>query len=421
MTILNQTLPGSYGGVFFFVTSMNTVGGIKSAKHVFPNSENQVIENLGKKQLTYSMRIFITNKRNDTTARTTSVPGDNAYKQNRDALINVLDAGERKDLVHPLFGRVSNIIAVDWTLDEDFADLGIAKFSVTFEVSLLQSVPKEETGTETNVNSAGEGAQDSMNADIAGGFSVDIANNIKSAIEKVDDIVDAFKENTALFSQTADQVNDFNAQVGELSASVADIVRAPAELADSIQNIYATVSGLYATTAAAFGVMTEFFNFGDDDVAIQTTTSSLIERKTNNALLNNAMQGFAISHAYTLAAELEFDTIEDQEEIAAELEAQYDKVTDGETITNLTGTEDEVGLSVDTKNLITEQRIALEELFNNNRITLGRTITVKTQPTTARLLAYQYYGESTQGEEIAILNNISDSSFMPRDVDIITA
>lgn len=410
MSLLERTLPGSYGGVGFLVEGMGTTGGIKSVKHTFPNSDNQVIEQLGKKQNTFILNVVINNN-----------PKLDDYQTKRDLLISTLDDETRKILIHPLFGHLDNIVCTNWNLAEDFSQLGIARFAITFEVSLEQSVPQVAANTESQVANAGLDSTNAITNDIGDNFKATFPSNIQDSIEQVNDIVASFSNNTNLFQITADQINNFNSQVGQLSANVANLVRSPQELAQSINNLFLVTAGMYATVAAAFAVMSSFFGFGDNDNPIDTDTQINIERKKNRELLNNAMNAYALNNAYTLASQLEFETIEEQELVANDLQDQYFATVEGKKLTTLAGATEIIGLSTDTQTLISDQRIAVEKLFDDDRVGLGQIITVFTQETSARLLAYQYYGESSRGEEIAILNGFSDSSFIFGDVKIITA
>ncbi len=413
MSLLDKTLPGSYDGVGFLVEGMGTSGGIKSVKHTFPNSDNQVIEQLGRKQNTFIINAVINNnpKKGES---------DN-YKSKRDLLISTLDNEKTAVLIHPLFGHLNNIVCTDWNLAEDFSQLGIAKFRITFEVSLGQSVPQVAANTESQVANAGLNATDQTSKDIADNYEATFQSNVVDGIAQVNDIVAAFSSNTSLFQVTSTKINNFNSQLGKLSANVANLVRSPQELAQSIDNLFLTTAGMYATIGSSFAVMSSFFGFGDDDNPIDTDTQINIERKKNRELLNNSMNAYALSNAYTLASQLEFETIEEQELVANDLQLQYFDTVEGERLTTLAGATEVIGLSTDTLSLLTDQRITVQKLFDDDRVSLGQIITVFTHDTSSRLLAYQYYGESSKGEEIAILNGFSDSSFIFGDVKIITA
>jgi peroxiredoxin len=132
------------------------------------------------------------------------------------------------------------------------------------------------------------------------------------------------------------------------------------------------------------------------------------------------VNGYALAYAYTLGSEIDFTTIDQQDEISDVLEEQYQFLIEDTVIENLAGVDELIGISTESKMEITDQRVAVEKLFDDNRIILGQIIEVFTPETSTRLLAYQYYGESTLGEEIANLNNISDPSFASGNIKIIS-
>lgn len=410
MSLLDITFPASYKGINFLVDNTITKGGIKNVKHVYPNSDNQNIEILGGKQNTYPIRAFINND-----------PELDNYEIKRNALIAVLNDQKSGLLIHPFLGHIEDVIATDWTLSEDFSEFGKAKFNITFEVSLSQSVPLVASNTLSQVRNIQDSISESVTNDISENFLIDFSNNINDSISQVNGIIEDINENSNLFSIADDQLNTFNNEVGRLSANVANLVRDPAALSESLSNVFNTISGMYVTSQAAFGVMANFFGFGKDDIPIDTNTRSNIERKKNRQILNDAVNAYALAYAYTLGSEIEFTTIDQQDEISDVLEDQYELIIEDTVIENLAGVDELIGVSTDSKIEITDQRVAVEKLFDDNKIILGQIIDVFTHETSTRLLAYQYYGESTLGEEIANLNNISDPSFISGNVKIISS
>ncbi len=420
MSILDLTLSAQYKGIPFLVRNAPTSGGIKAIKHLFPNSTNQVIENLGTLQKTFTIDAWITNN-----------PKFDDYMTKRDALIAALDSGERGLLVHPLFGHITNVIATKWSVSESFSELGVADFNITFEIDLPQSVPQVAANTLSQVETTRKNATDAVTNEVSLGYDVDFFNNVNDSIDQVNGFVVSLKENTEIFSITVDQLNTFASQVSELANNVALLVRTPSELATSLDNVFSTISGMYATVEATFEVFTQFFDFGDDDTEFTGDTASKIDRKQNRELFNNSIQAYALTYAYDIASQIEFITIDEQQAIQDRLEAQFDKVIANVTIPTLATISDtandtppsfiDLGLSTDTKALITDERIAVEKLFDDNSVTLGRIITVLTPLTTVRLLAYQYYGNSELGEDIALLNGVTDASFIEGNVRVITS
>ena len=70
--------------------------------------------------------------------------------------------------------------------------------------------------------------------------------------------------------------------------------------------------------------------------------------------------------------------------------------------------------------LLEDQRKVTQQFFNDQKLDAQQVITVNTQILPARVIAYQYYGKSTDGARIAILNDEINVSFLEGDVEIFT-
>lgn len=69
-------------------------------------------------------------------------------------------------------------------------------------------------------------------------------------------------------------------------------------------------------------------------------------------------------------------------------------------------------------NTLQELRSNTQTFFDAEKLNVRQIIPIKTNITTARLLSYQYYGESSQGKDIATLNSILNVSNIEGDIDI---
>ena len=139
-----------------------------------------------------------------------------------------------------------------------------------------------------------------------------------------------------------------------------------------------------------------------------SNTAGLIQRNKNQAIMDASMNAMALVYAYEAAASIEYDTVEAIDEIANQLDAQYQII--------LTS-----GASVNTKNKVTDMRLIVLDFFAEQRLTASQILDVHTVPTSARLLGYQYYGNDEVGESIAALNNSTDVSFIDGEVKVLTA
>ena len=119
MALFDELQSASFKGVSFLVESTTTNAGRKTVTHEYPNTNIRFVEDLGESQEVYQITGIITGT---------------DYIQNRDALIAALKSAGRGELVHPFFGSVQ-VTAKPYSLSENMTNLGIARFSMTFEKS----------------------------------------------------------------------------------------------------------------------------------------------------------------------------------------------------------------------------------------------------------------------------------------------
>jgi len=186
-----------------------------------------------------------------------------------------------------------------------------------------------------------------------------------------------------------------------------------------VSNLFNQMNGLFATADSTATAFKNMFGFGNsDEDNIQTTTQGLVERKQNRSVLNRAVNSQALSYAYLATAQIEFETVDEIETAENELEVQYRAIIDNPI-------NDSIVLNVDSSQAVndslTEARIIVQSFFDEQRIRAKQVITVFTSITSARLLSFQYNGESDSAEEIIALNNITDPSFIEGDIKILTS
>ena len=138
-------------------------------------------------------------------------------------------------------------------------------------------------------------------------------------------------------------------------------------------------------------------------------TAELTEREKNDNVLNQATNAHALSYAYVSVAQITFKTVAEIEAVEKELETQY------QFIVNQASSNKDIDMA------LTDMRIIVQDFFDDQRLSAKQVISVNTNVTSARLLSFQYYGESDSATDIIGLNGISDVSFVEGDVGILTA
>lgn len=313
MALFDELFPASYKGAPFLVNRVSTSGGRKTVQHEFPNSNIQVIEDLGLSPRIYSISAII------------AEPG---YIQKRNTLLRALEEGGKGVLIHPFYGRIENIVARTFTLNEDVSRLGDTVIEIVFAPSETDGLPTQSVNTVSQVSTLAATVSDNTATDITDLFNVTntFLGNFSAAAAKLNDIADAFNINAQLPTVSADQINTFNSLVDDFSSSINKLVGDPAQLAADIQEIFVEFPKLYTTATQQTDALALFFDFGDDDIAINPTTAGLTERKQNNDVLNNAMKSFALSEAYISSAQIVFTTVNDIESTADTLEEAFQSI-----------------------------------------------------------------------------------------------
>lgn len=398
MTDEAKVIDGRYKGVKIRIDSASLSGGRKHAVHSFPNRDTNFIEDLGALPRSYQLEIIVS----DTQGQD--------YFSYRDSLLSALGSIGTGILEHPIYGRIDNVFCTTFSLSENFTEFGRSVISASFEVSLNRGIP-QQTNTSLSQLVAGNAAVISaVNADIVGRFTISnkYKDNFQAGIDKITDMVTAFTDSTSFIGDAASDIDLINEAIGDLSANINSLIVAPQNLADEIGSLFDVIDGATGSTESTAKTMEKLFGFGDDDNSITQNTAGKIERADNNAVLNSAINSQALGYAYTNTAQTEFDTVAEIDTVANDLDDQYQSVMNSDA-------------GQDVKDALTDLRTVVQGFFDKQRLTASQVITIFTPTTSTRLLSFQYYGDSSRGEALGILNNEADVSFISGDVEILTA
>lgn len=405
----SKIVNGFFKNIPIRISSSSVTGGRKTVKKEFPNRDTQTIEDLGLQPRVYDLQIVIAPRTSTSDGLTNEIQG---YFEYRNSLLSAIEDKDTGILVHPIYGRIENVVATTFTLTENFTEFGRSTVSVLFEVSDDTGIPRQTTTVLSQITTANSLVTAAINTDITNNFGVStkFVNNFSDAADKLTSIIDSATEATSFLSAAADEIDSYNSFLGEFSADINSLIIAPSNLATSINNLFSNIDGLFGTvenTAKAFKALFGFGNNDEDDV--KTTTSGRIERKENRTILNGSMNAATLGYAYLNTSQIEFENIVDIEEAADELEVQYQFIVAS-------------GASTDVLSTLTDMRVTVQDFFDEQKLTakqLTEVIISNTIP--ARILSYQYYGESESATEIIALNDITDVSFVKGTLEIETA
>lgn len=396
MATADKLFRGNYKGVDFLASTFSTGGGRKTVIHSYPNSDKQLVEDLGLQPRSYSITIIINDK------------GD--YFINRDRILSVLNDGESGKLVHPLYGDIENIKVGTYTLSENLTELGVGTITVVFQPSEGTGIPEKSDTSLNAVEASNTNLVNAVNVNFADNYetSISFPNSYDDSLVKLNDSVTAFDSANSIAQANADKIDAFNAELQTYQNNITALIRQPQQLANSIGSLLASMGNLYPTAAATVAALEDLFNFGDDDVSLSQNTASRVERTKNRKILNDSIQSLALSYSYLSSAQLVFNTVDDIDMRADILETQYQKLS----ISN--------GLDSTAKRALLDLRVNVQIFFEEQKLTAQQVITVETNLIPARVLAYQYYGNSEKGEQLAELNESAAPSFLDGNVKVFT-
>ena len=402
---IDELHEASYRGAVFFIRSANIAGGRKDAKKEFIDSDLQVIEDLGLKQRVFTLNGTIAARRDNAGKIIIS------YLDARNELLAALEKGKTGTLIHPWYGEIKNLACRTYSLDEDVTRLGDGGISITFEVSNTDGIPVANKKVIGRVSKFHESVLSTAKSSLAASWKVTKTStgNFKAAKKKLDSFVTAINDATSPIKKLSNKVNEYTALLSNFSGDIVSLISAPVDLSDSVHGAISSIFSLYATSNGTLTAFKNLFDFGDNDINLPQITAIAIERKKNNDALNSIVQSEALSFAYLSASQIDYETVAGINEVGSDLDIQYKKLALNPTI------------DADTLDALTDLRVVTQEFFEQKKLSSSGIITVQTNPTSTRLLAYNYYGESVKGEAIAELNELYDLSYHQGDIRIFTA
>lgn len=396
MTILDKVLQGSFRGVKFLMISGEVSGGPKIVIHEYPNQDTQTVETLGIKPRTYAIQIMI--------------GGGADYLETRDNILRILEDDTLGTLVHPLYGTIENVIALPYTLTENFDSLGRGSVNVTFEISEGTGIPEQTNNTINAIEVTHTDVLNKIGSGFVAGYGIQ-ANQpatYTDALDKGNAVVGSFDTNSKTLQGATDTINGFTKDITAFGNNITAIINDPQEFANSIQRAYTSLTNLYPTSVAVVRVIEKFFNFGEEDNAFKLNTPSRITRTNNRNAVNGAMQATALSYSYFYSAQSDYVTVTDINNRSDTLENQYQKAMV------------DPGLDNDTKEALTELRLNTNKFFDDEKLTAQQIISINTPLLSDRLIAFQYYGDSILGAQISELNANPEPTFSQGDIQILT-
>ncbi len=402
--------PGSFKGAAFLLDASTITGGRKDIVHRFVNSDKQVVEDVGGLPRSFSLRCVI--------------GGGGKYESRRGALLAAVESGESGTLVHPLYGALPHIVARSYTLEESLDDLGSGSITIVFERSdPATGAPVPTATTASAISDAADICLGAASADFAARWSASSPPQVASAMSKIRSAIAAVQSRLGAVRAAADSIDSVSNQLSQLSADVASLVRTPQALADSLYGLFASVGNLYATADATVQALVGLFGFGGNPPRPETTVDRAV-RNINDDLIDSVVNLSSLAHTYAALPDLVFSSQDEIDELAAVLESQANLLLNPEP--------EEVELQDGSlyqrraqgavpRDELLELRATVQRFLDEQKASVSDVVTVRTRPISARLLAYQYYADSSRAGDLLRLNPaVNNVARISGDVRVLT-
>ena len=256
----NKILEGSFKSIPIRIISGSVSGGRKFIKKEFPNRDTQTIEDLGLQPRTYDLQLVVS----DIGKTPANLNEGQDYFDYRDSLIDAIENKGPGILIHPLYGRIENVVATTYSINENLTDFGVSTLSVTFETNNDTGIPVPSETALSQIDGARQVVDDAVSKDIVDNFSVSTSftENFKSAQTKINDMIRASVDATSFVGAAADDINQFNRSISLFSGTVNSAINAPDQLSSSVSGLFSGIDNLFVSPENKARSFINLFGFG---------------------------------------------------------------------------------------------------------------------------------------------------------------
>lgn len=395
---------GRFRGVPFWLQSDDLAGGRRVVRHQYPQKDEGRVEDMGRAMREWSFEAVVLGP---------------DYLDQRDALLDALEATGPGELEHPYWG-VLQVQVETFRLRQSSRAGGSATFSVTVLPAEEQQSPRVELDSAQAVADAEADSQAALAEDFAEEFDVEDDSLLESlALDDVTGVLDGISQGIrGLGGMTG--VGELLRQGQQLKNSVLKLVRAPALLASSLLGQLDGLKAL-ASPGDLFGVYRSLFarlgRSGGGHVRPKAERNrQALHRLVRQAALTG--QASAVSAALTealkpgpagvngpLVLEARQDVERLERELAASLEAAAVEDADA-------------GWTASWRSLRTLRLALMTDLQQRGTRLPGAAGLVLPQTVPALVLAYREAGDAQLWQQLVRRNGVRHPSFLPSGVEL---
>jgi prophage DNA circulation protein len=286
---------GTFRGLAFVTEGQQANGGRRLVVHEFPQSEDHVVEELGRKAKRFSLDLHIRGA---------------DFIDRANAFEDALDAPGDGMLVHPWRGTM-RVSVDDYSRTDSSSDGGITTFSVQFVKSGLPASPAPSTDTAAVATGVAATTIAGAPAAFASGFNVVGATAFVegAANDLIAKLGDATAIQAGLLGGAGPALRTFQDYAARLGAG--ELVRDAAGLGLAIVNLVGAVSALGESAPGRIEALRSLLGFGDDFDPIPGDTPARNLQASNEAAFVQLVNVSAASELIAAIAATPFGSYDD--------------------------------------------------------------------------------------------------------------
>lgn len=384
MSIVSNSLyPGSFRDAPFWFQDGETSGGRKTVIHEYPQKDFRFVEDLGKNLKTFEIRAIIKGI---------------LYFSDRKRLEDAMESPGIGILVHPFRGNIS-VYPIGYTASEDQNRTGVATYTLNFAEAQKNISPRVTGNNTALIANLYRELYAAVGTAINAEWTLNFIRNIYDGVQAMQRTIDALKALSRIAVSSVEGRTQFTKSSNSFNANKYISAKDSARLADNVTGMTGDFDGITSDQPSRFDINNRAFGIGADDTFLEEKTLEIVERNKNRKLLNGVHNLLILTDLYTTASQLTYEDEIQLDNTQDILDANFYDLTNN----------DSYFLTNDLIHQISELRNQVRIFFDNLRLTVAKVTTIIAQPIPATVLAYQYYGNTDNYQEILDLNDVANN------------
>lgn len=381
--VLKDLAPAKFRNVPFYVEKSTIKFGQKNIKHSYGESDRTEVEHNGLDDDEFTLELIVAGIEED-------------YWKARNALKNALSKRtlEPATLIHP-FERIEIKCKVVGRVEltETINEIGVARFSVTFQKCQEKIYPVAATDNTAQIDNAMKETMEICEASVtkvktSSGF----VNSYEELSKKLNNIYQVYYDAKKTINMTTAYINTVNSTILGFRSNINKLISLPDQLAKSITGLFNTIAFVATNPIDNITFQKALFGFGSTDEVFSILTAENNEINNNNKIMNNAINANSLAIAFGSMSLISFNTQDELDATRKLLNDQFDSIYED--------------LDYDTQNALS----LLSSLSNSylDTIDADRVITFNVDLTPLSVAVFNLYGDTDNYEKISKLNRLEN-------------